>query len=54
MRDTYRSKRTHLVSDDFAFGVIVEVSIALVSPFDDFAELGGERLVVEQVVNTQA
>lgn len=53
-RQASATKEAYLVADNLAFGIVLEVSVALEAPLDDLAELGSKGLVVEQVVYTQA
>lgn len=43
----------HLIANDLALCVVLEVPIALESTFNDLAELDGEVFVVKEVVHTQ-
>ena len=43
-----------LVALDLALGVVLEVAVALEAALDESAELGGEGVVVEEVVDAQA
>ena len=45
--------QTYLVTQDLALRIVLEVPVALESALDKLAELLGEGLVVEEVVNTQ-
>lgn len=48
-----RDEYAYLVTNYLALGIILEMPVTLVTSFDDFTELCGERLVVEQVVNPE-
>ena len=43
-----------LVALDLALGVVLEVAVALEAALNEAAELGGEGVVVEEVVDAQA
>ena len=45
---------THLVAHDLTLGVVFEVTVALETALDKLAEIGGERLVVEEMMHAQA
>ena len=40
-----------LVAQDLSFGVVLEVAVALEATLDNLAELGGEKLGVEEVMH---
>lgn len=44
----------HLVSKDFSFCIVFEMPVSFVSAFDQLAELNGEGLMVEEVMNSKA
>ena len=44
----------HLIPDDLALGVVLEVAVAFEPTFDDLAEFGGKGFMVEEVVDAEA
>ena len=52
-RQTITNSDTYLVANNLTLSIVFEVSVTLVTSFDDFTELCGERLMVEQVVNPE-
>ena len=48
-----RHEYAYLVANNLTLSIVFEMSVTLVTSFDDFAELCGERLMVEQVVNPE-
>ncbi len=43
----------YLVTQDFAFGIVLEVTITFESSFDELSKLDGECFVIEKVMNPQ-
>ena len=53
MTNSEQDISAHLIPDDLALGVILEVTVAFEPAFDDLAELGGKDFMVEEVVDAE-